>query len=471
MVRTWQVAAGSAAVGLTLAIGAVAASGPWDSGQRKAERDRAASQSLTGGADHGAPADAEAAQRPQAAPSAPGVLAALTAPAAPPGAPLEPVLRPLMADPALGRQRAASVVDVTTGKVLYADQAGRAQTPASTIKIATAVAVLAARGPEHRIPTRVLADPGGRRIVLTGGGDPTLTARTDRPGAASLHSLADDTAAALKGRPASELVLAYDESLYTGPARHPIGVNGNLAPVTALMVDEARLDGSLSGDRERSATPAADAARAFAGLLRARGIAVRGEPVPGRAAADAAPLAETLSPTVAALVERMLTHSDNDLAEALARQTALAGGLPASFDGAGRAVAARLGGLGADVRGARFADGSGLSRADRVSASLLTSLLVLAADPARPELRPVLTGLPVAGFTGTLTGRNTEGSASGLVRAKTGTLTGVNSLAGTAVSPTGRLLAFAFLASETTDRVRAPRALDHLAAALTTPPT
>lgn len=62
--------------------------------------------------------------------------------------------------------------------------------------------MLAARGPEYRIETRVLADPGGRRIVLTGGGDPTLTARTDRPGAASLLALADDTAAALKARTA-----------------------------------------------------------------------------------------------------------------------------------------------------------------------------------------------------------------------------------------------------------------------------
>lgn len=487
MVRTWQVAAGSAAIGLTLAIGAVAASGPWDSGQRKAERDWAASRSRMGGADHGAPAPAAP---PTAAPSAPGVLPALpsTAPAGPAHRTLAAALAPLLADPALGRSRSASVVDVATGKVLYAADPALPQTPASTIKIATAAAVLAARGPEYRIETRVLADPGGRRIVLTGGGDPTLTARTDRPGAASLLALADDTAAALKARtaptgaprgaagtpgaksaaapPAPAVTLAYDESLYTGPVDHPIGTNGNLAPVTPLMADEARLDDSTSGDHERSLTPAPDAARTFARLLSERGITVHGEPAAGRAAADAAPLARTLSAPLAALVERMLTHSDNDIAEALARQTALADGKPASFTGAEQAVTARLRTLGVDLRGARLADGSGLDRADRISAGLLTSLLVRAADPARPELRPVLTGLPVAGFTGTLAGRNADGAAAGLVRAKTGTLTGVSSLAGTVVAPSGRLLAFAFLASDGTDRTAAPAVLDRLAAAL-----
>ncbi len=95
--------------------------------------------------------------------------------------------------------------------------------------------------------------------------------------------------------------------------------------------------------------------------------------------------------------------------------------------------------------GAAFKDGSGLNRDDRLTADLLTALLAKAADPAHPELRPVLTGLPVGGFTGTLPSRYADGAA-GVVRAKTGTLTGVNTLAGTVVDQDGRLLAFAFLA-------------------------
>ena len=63
----------------------------------------------------------------------------------------------------------------------------------------------------------------------------------------------------------------------------------------------------------------------------------------------------------------------------------------------------------------------------------LARLLQVAADPAHPALRTVLTSLPVAGFTGTLADRFTRPpsrSGAGLVRAKTGTLTGVSTLAG-----------------------------------------
>ncbi|NUR39139.1 MAG: D-alanyl-D-alanine carboxypeptidase, partial [Streptomyces sp.] len=103
---------------------------------------------------------------------------------------------------------------------------------------------------------------------------------------------------------------------------------------------------------------------------------------------------------------------------------------------------------------------------DKLTADLLTALLAKAGDPAHPELRPVLTGLPVAGFTGTLTTRYTPDGAAGVVRAKTGTLTGVNTLAGTVVDRDGRLLAFAFLASNTTSKDAAQSALDKAATAL-----
>ncbi|WP_455359936.1 D-alanyl-D-alanine carboxypeptidase/D-alanyl-D-alanine endopeptidase [Streptomyces sp. SYSU K21746] len=484
VIRTWQLATGAAVVGLALSAGAVTAAGPWDSGQRKAERQWAVSQDRTGGGHHGR--GASGARVPAPAPSAPGVLSVLGAPAVPPAGPsaLGAALAPLMKVPALGTLRTASVVDTATGRQLYGAGAGQAMTPASTVKIATAAAALSALGPDHRIATTVMAAPGAgaKDIVLVGGGDPTLTAR--KPGeagkartpagddGASLHALADDTARALKGRGITRVTLAYDTSLYSGPQYHPIGAgNENIAPITPLMADEGRLDDSYAGVAKRTADPAGDAARAFAAMLRERGVRTTGDPAPGKPAATAKPLAKTLSATVSALVERMLTYSDNDIAEALARQTALAAGEPAGFAGAEKAVAAELRELGLDTKGTRFADGSGLNRDDRVSAALLTAILVRAADPARPELRPVLTGLPVAGFTGTLSGRYEDGSpAGGLVRAKTGTLNGVNTLAGTVVDAHGRLLAFAFMASGTPGKDAAQSALDRLAATVTTVP-
>ncbi|MGW7262805.1 D-alanyl-D-alanine carboxypeptidase/D-alanyl-D-alanine endopeptidase [Streptomyces sp. NPDC054842] len=475
-VTTAQLTAVSATVGLALAAAVATAAGPWDSsGQRTAEHDWAASRAGQGGADHGGRPGA-AAGGPRPAPSAAAVLAGLggaTVPApAPAGKALAGVLDPLLKDPSLGSRHSAAVVDVATGRRLYGTGSGEALTPASTTKIATAVAALTAAGADHRITTRAALEPDTNEVVLVGGGDPTLTARKKRDGDeadwASLRTLAARTARALEARKLDEVTLSYDTSLYAGSGQPPAGVEDNLAQVTPLMVDEGRLDDSTGGAAGRSPDPAADAARKFAGLLEDEGIKTT-SPGPSKATGRSKPLAEVQSPPLSALVERMLTTSDNDIAEALARQTALAAGEPASFAGGATAVRAQLKKLDIPLTGAVFADGSGLNRSDKLSADLLTALLAKAGDPAHPELRPVLTGLPVAGFTGTLSQRYADGAArpaTGVVRAKTGTLTGVNALAGTVVDADGRLLAFAFLADGTTDRTTAQTALDRTASAL-----
>ncbi|WP_079178729.1 D-alanyl-D-alanine carboxypeptidase/D-alanyl-D-alanine-endopeptidase [Streptomyces humi] len=481
--RTWQYTAGAATAGLALAAGVATAAGPWDAdGQRTAERDRAAALERPGGADHGT-GSGTAAQDPAAAPSAGPVLTGLggatdTVKSAPTAnatgttgddagaspAALTDLLGPLLDAPELGRTRTAVVLDVATGKRLYAEGADTALTPASTTKIATAVAALSALGPDHRLTTRAVLEPGTRQVVLVGGGDPTLTARQDPGGWASLRTLATETARSLTERGIRQITLSYDTSLYTGPDLHPIGVNDNLARVSPLMADEGRTDDSVSGPAARVSDPAADAARKFAAFLTDAGIKTSA-PGTAKAGRRAGTLATVSSPPLSSVVERMLTNSDNDIAEALARQTALATGGPAGFDGGAAAIDARLTKLGLPTTGASFHDGSGLDRDDRLTANLLTALLAKAADADLPGLRPVLTGLPVAHFTGTLTSRYTDGAA-GVVRAKTGTLTGVNTLAGTLVDRDGRLLAFAFLTSDTTNPQEAQEALDRTATAL-----
>jgi D-alanyl-D-alanine carboxypeptidase/D-alanyl-D-alanine-endopeptidase (penicillin-binding protein 4) len=117
-------------------------------------------------------------------------------------------------------------------------------------------------------------------------------------------------------------------------------------------------------------------------------------------------------------------------------------------------------------------DGSGLSTDDQVPARLLGQILAAASGPASEQraarLRPLLSGLPVAGGDGTLDDRfgGADSSAGrGYVRAKTGTLTGVSALAGVVTDTDGRLLTFALMASGTSPAEARPR-LDALAAAL-----
>ena len=107
-------------------------------------------------------------------------------------------------------------------------------------------------------------------------------------------------------------------------------------------------------------------------------------------------------------------------------------------------AAAVLGELGIPVQGDRFADGSGLSRANALRPSTLTALLRASID----RFGVLSSGLPVAGATGSLRARYDTAATElgrGVVRAKTGTLTGVVGLAGFASRPDGRLLAFAML--------------------------
>jgi D-alanyl-D-alanine carboxypeptidase/D-alanyl-D-alanine-endopeptidase (penicillin-binding protein 4) len=446
-----QVVAISAAIGAVVAAGAVAAAGPWDGGQRKAERSLAAARD-----GHKAPGRSAATTppRPSAAPpaaSAAPVLAAAGGGAPETAAALAARLGPLMDSPGLGTVRTGAVIDVATGKLLYAHRPSTASTPASTTKLATATAALGVLGGSRTLTTSVVAlGPG--RIVLVGGGDPTL----------ELGRLAADTAAALHARGTTSVHLGYDTSLYSGPVLHPIGYNENLAPVTALMVREGRLDASTSGPATRTTHPALSAATSFASLLRSHGITVTGEPAPARGAGGTQ-LAVHRSAPVSELVERMLTDSDNDLAEALARQVALASGHPASFAGGAKAIAAALGQYGVPLAHAVFADGSGLDHTDALAPATLTRILALAASPAHPELRPVLAGLPIAAFTGTLASRFLASPGAGVVRAKTGTLTGTNTIAGVTVTPAGRVLAFSFMTQGTTSATAAQAALDTLA--------
>jgi D-alanyl-D-alanine carboxypeptidase/D-alanyl-D-alanine-endopeptidase (penicillin-binding protein 4) len=146
----------------------------------------------------------------------------------------------------------------------------------------------------------------------------------------------------------------------------------------------------------------------------------------------------------------MLEESNNVIAENLARQVAIATGRAASFSGAAGAVTAVLHSLG--VTGElSLADGSGLSPADRISPAVLVQLIALAAS--HPQLRSVLTGLPVEGFSGTLMqGGSVFGlggqAGFGVVRAKTGNLNTVAALAGTVDARNGQLLAFAVMADK-----------------------
>jgi D-alanyl-D-alanine carboxypeptidase/D-alanyl-D-alanine-endopeptidase (penicillin-binding protein 4) len=378
-------------------------------------------------------------------------------------------LRAVLAAPlsaaALGPQVAAVVADPVTGQVLLSDHGGRLATPASTTKLATALASLALLGAGATFTTRVVAGATPASIVLVGGGDPTLAVNPfpvrDYPRPATLASLAAAAARTLKANGRDAVSLGYDTSLYTGPDLAPSWPGGyvsggDVTPIVSLEVDQGRLTAAGTpedsddpyNNNPRATDPAAMAAASFAALLGADGIRVTGSPAAQAAPAGAPVIASVVSPPLSAIVEQMLEESNNVIAENLARHVALAIGEPASFSGGATAVTRELGQLGI-TSGIRLVDGSGLSPEDLISPDALVRVLELAI--ARPPLRALLAGLPVAGFSGTLSAGQSvfsgiHGAALGSVRAKTGNLGTVAALAGVVYDKSGSVLVFAFMA-------------------------
>jgi serine-type D-Ala-D-Ala carboxypeptidase/endopeptidase (penicillin-binding protein 4) len=401
---------------------------------------------------------------------------AVDAPLTPPGridaGLVQAALAPYLADQVLGPHVVGAVADLSAGRPVVELGDSGAAMPASVTKLLTTTAALATLGPEARFATRVVAGGKGR-IVLVGGGDPFLASKplpSAYPVHADVQTLAAQTAAALQQQGRTKVRLGYDDSLFSEPSFNPAWPAHYLpehvvSPITALWVDEGRpAEGSGRVD-----DPSLYAAQTFAAALVANGIQVVGTPTHG-VASDGPELASVQSAPLREIVARVLEVSDNEGAEVLSHQVGKAVSGTASFADGAAAVVQTLQGLGVPTDGIVVHDGSGLSRENRITPLALVGVLRAALDPAHPELNAVATALPVAGFTGSLTNRFEAPfpEARGLVRAKTGTLTNVSTLAGIAVDQDGNEMLFALMADQIDkpDETKAQKALDAAAGAL-----
>lgn len=416
------------------------------------------------GAVTGATPTAPAPSRPSAEPSPAAPSPA--GPAMPTPVKLAAALRGPLGDPGLNGRAGLQVRDLTTGTVLFDQDAAVPGVPASTAKVLTAAVVLDEFGPQTRLETRAFAV--GSTVYLVGGGDPTLAPADERrvtlahgtlDGPARLADLAHQVRAA--GVTRVDRVVG-DASLFSGPPLavgwRPYYLQSQVAPVSALTVAE-----------RRTADPAASATAAMRDALTAAGVPV-GAVGSGRVPPQAKLVGTVSSPPLATLVRHMLAESDNDLAENLGRLLAIRTGHPADFAGTAAALLAGLERLELPSAGLRLNDASGLSLEDRLTPAVIVDVLRRAADPAHPELKAVLDGLPVAGRTGTLATRFSAADTRagvGAVRAKSGRLLGVNALAGLVTTQNGRVLVFA-LRGPTAGLAIGEHAVDRIAATLAT---
>jgi D-alanyl-D-alanine carboxypeptidase/D-alanyl-D-alanine-endopeptidase (penicillin-binding protein 4) len=370
----------------------------------------------------------------------------------------------------VGSSYSGSVLEVGSGKVLYAHNATRGYIPASTMKLLTSTAALSILGPDHTFKTLVVSPKHGQ-IILVGGGDPYLARKAGAgyPKPATINGLARATASRLKHDKISRVSLGYDSSLFKGPAWNPRwpGFYGDqVSRTSALWVDE----GKVGGGGLRYRNPAKEAATVFAAALSKQGVRVSSTR-PARAPKSAPVVARVSSMSLERIVEHLLMVSDNDAAEVIFRQAAIGAGRPGSIAEATTVVRAELTKLGIWDPGMKINDGSGLTRQTKVPADSMVKMLRVAAGQKHPELRAVITGLPVAGVEGSLKRYYYDDKSlagRGVVRGKTGTLNKVRARAGVLRTTDGSLLAYAFLINNPKNEFNTMVWLDRVTTALST---
>ncbi len=369
------------------------------------------------------------------------------------------------ADPVVAGNLAFSVVDAETGEVLAQRDAQTARTPASTLKLLTATAVMRTHDADDTLATTTVLDGG--TLTLVGGGDMRLTEE-------SLGRLADLAAARVRDSGGAPVALRLDDTLFDGGINPAWGSNGPdggwVAPTAALAVDEGWLDADEYG--RKSPDPAMDAANLFSRLLTERGVTVTGS-VERAPAPEGGQRDEIRSAPLSDLVEHTLLTSDNTTAEVLGRLVAIARGEEATPEGAARAVQAEITDLAAEkgivADGLDLKDVCGLAVDDRVPPALLAGVVAeLDAAGTSADQRELLSSVPIAGLTGTLEERFTDPEDAlgrGLVRGKTGYLGGTSTLVGIAALPDGRPVAFSIVVHsfEPSSGVEAKAAVDAIA--------
>jgi len=394
-------------------------------------------------------------------PTSSGVSSALAGPAA------NPILGTLT----------GIVIDPATGSALWNRNSTQLLTPASTTKILTTAAALLQLDHGLQLPTKVVQGSSPDTAILVPGGDITLSSlpvgkESVYQGAAHLETLVNQVKQASGG---TIKRVQIDLSAYTGASSAPGWAPEDTPSTYATQIVPGMLDGGMSDPANdhsmRSANPAGDLLQRFAQGLGATVAATSTATAPQGAKV----LGQVESAPITELISHLLEHSDNELAEVVSRATAASLGKPASFAGGAQATLEVLSRNGFDTSGVSLNDGSGLSTLNKVPAKLLAEILAAAAapdgkDPRSEKLRPLLEGLPVAGGSGTLSDRYADANSSagkGWVRAKTGTLSGVNTLAGVVLDKDGRVLTFALMSNNGNPNLDAAEApLDAVAAAL-----
>jgi len=352
--------------------------------------------------------------------------------------------------PIIGRLPAQSCLAVAVdGRNVVTSNVNSPLIPASNLKILVGAVALQVLGPEFHYSTEIVGIADGATIQgdlwIVGGGDPLLTAG-DYPNTEAHPTLSPTQIEPLIDALVSAGITSIsgsvvgDESRYDTERFTPslgLGIRGTeLGPLGALLLN----DGVIASSPIKPDNPALSAAIEFTRLLTERGIAVAGVPKTGTASEDLPVIATVNSAPLTDVVTEMLTNSDNNTAELLLKELGRTDITPGTRVSGIAVVLRVLQEANVDVAELAMTDGSGLDRSNRITCATLQSILVRDGG-----FGPLTMGFAVAGRNGTLSDLFLTGPMTGVMRGKTGTLTGAKTLSGVIPYSDNQAIVFSIL--------------------------
>lgn len=318
------------------------------------------------------------------------------------------------------------VYDLTADRPVYEHHIRQLMRPASNQKIVTAVAALAQLGGGYEYATRIFRKGEVKDSVLhgdlyvRGAFDPLL-------GKADVRRLAEAVREAGIYRIGGDLV--FDRSLKDTLQWGWGWCWDDDMPVLSPLLCDGK--------------PGLD--HAVAAALDKHGIDLDGECRYGCVGGRDTALVAVCKHSIAQVLRPMMKVSDNLFAESLFYHVGAQGGKPyAGHEQAAECIGRLVKSIGLRPDHYQMADGSGVSLYNYLTPELIVGLLRYA---YRHEsiYSLLVASLPVAGKDGTLRKRMRGTPAQGNVKAKTGTVEGVSTLAGYATAPNGHLLCFSIM--------------------------
>ncbi len=394
---------------------------------------------------------------------------------------IENIVTKKLSNPLYSTGYGISIRNLTDGSVVFESNADDSMMPASLTKIYTAASNSITLDLDAKFVTKVKYLDNN--LYLVGGGDPQLGTDSN-PRKADLEDLAKQTANNLKKFNVFEVTLFVDDSSL-GPLQKPVDWLDNYFRSSEVhLISALNLDDPLAPSQAPD-DPSITTGQTFAVYLMKNNIKVNGIVNRKKAPSDSFDVATEYSKSVAQIIEDMLIISNNQDSEILARVASDISTKDPSTNAATELVLKDVEKLGISSVDNALSDTSGLSRSNKISPSDFTNLLYKSivkpelvienkGDPTKfltlptksipVDTWPVFTGLPTGHGLGTMEKRfNEENSPGrGVVRAKTGTLNQVITLAGTVTTKDNVFLSFAILVNRVEKPNQVREELDNL---------